>query len=45
VERTKTMVPIFGKAAVHAAQCAGVADQGAIAGYYMILGMSNYLTK
>lgn len=43
VESTKTMVPVFGKAAVHAAQCAGVADQGAIAGYYVILGISQFL--
>lgn len=43
VEATKNMTPIFGKAAVHAAQSAGVADQGAVAGYYMILGMCNYL--
>ena len=27
-ESTKSMVPVFGKAAVHAAQCAGIADQG-----------------
>ena len=31
VEATKDMVPVFGKAAVHAAQCVGVADQGAVA--------------
>ena len=43
VEKTKAMTPVFGKAAVHAAKCAGVPDQGAVAGYYMILGMYNYL--
>lgn len=43
VEATKDMVPVFGKAAVHAAQCAGVADQGAVAGYYKILGLSKYI--
>ena len=45
VEATKDMVPVFGKAAVHAAQCAGVEDQGAVAGYYKILGLSNYICK
>ena len=45
VESTKDMVPVFGKAAVHAEQCAGVPDQGAVAGYYKILGLSNYITK
>lgn len=43
VEATKTMTPVFGKAAVHAAQCVGVADQGAVAGYYKMLGLSNYI--
>lgn len=42
-EATKNMIPVFGKAAVHAAQCAGVADQGAIAGYYKILGLYHYI--
>ena len=45
VEATKDMVPVFGKAAVHAAACAGVPDQGAIAGYYKILGLSHYIKK
>lgn len=45
VEATKSMVPIFGKAAVHAAKCAGVPDQGAVAGYYKILGLYNYICK
>lgn len=43
VEATKTMTPVFGKAAVHAAQCVGVEDQGAVAGYYKVLGLSNYI--
>lgn len=43
VEATKNMVPVFGKAAVHAANCVGVADQGAVAGYYKILGLHNYI--
>ena len=41
VEATKNMIPVFGKAAVHAAQCEGVEDQGAVAGYYKILGLHN----
>ena len=45
VEATKDMVPVFGKAAVHAAQCAGVADQGAVAGCYMIQGLHDYICK
>lgn len=45
VEATKDMLPVFGKAAVHAAKCAGVADQGATAGYYKILGMCRYLSE
>ena len=43
VEETKNMAPVFGKAAVHAAQCKGIADQGALAGYYMLLAMKNYI--
>ena len=39
VEATKDMVPKFGKAAVFAAKAAGVADQGAVAGMYMIHGL------
>lgn len=42
-EATKDMVPVFGKAAVHAAQCAGVADQGAVAGCYLIQGLHDYI--
>ena len=45
VEATKSMVPVFGKAAVHAAKCASVPDQGAVAGYYKILGLYNYICK
>lgn len=45
VEATKDMLPVFGKAAVHAAKCTGVADQGATAGYYKILGMYRYLSE
>lgn len=45
VEATRSMIPVFGKAAVHAAQCAGVPDQGAVAGYYKILGLSNYIRR
>lgn len=43
VEATKDMVPVFGKAAVHAAQCVGVEDQGAVAGYYKILALNTYI--
>ena len=43
VQATKDMVPVFGKAAVHAAQCAGVPDQGAVAGCYMIQGLHDYI--
>ena len=39
VEATKDMMPKFGKAAVHAAKAAGVPDQGAVAGMYMIEGL------
>ncbi len=45
MESTKDMVPVFGKAAVHAAQSEGVPDQGAVAGYYVILGFSNYINQ
>lgn len=43
VDATCDMVPVFGKAAVHAAQCVGVPDQGATAGYYKMLGLSDYI--
>ena len=42
VEATRDMLPKFGKAAVHAAKAKGVVDQGALAGYYMLLGLKNY---
>lgn len=45
VEATKDMVPVFGKAAVHASKCKGIEDQGAVAGYYKILGLSNYINR
>ena len=43
VQASRDMVPVFGKAAVHAAQCAGVPDQGAVAGCYMIQGLHDYI--
>lgn len=45
VEATKNMTPVFGKAAVFAAKAIGTPDQGAIAGYYMLLGMQNYICR
>lgn len=42
VEATKSMAPKFGKAAVFAAKAQGVADQGAVAGYYMLVGLQRY---
>lgn len=45
VEATKDMVPVFGKAAVHAAQCVGVPDQGAVAGCYLIQGLKDAVCK
>ncbi|MCD8299676.1 MAG: DAK2 domain-containing protein [Clostridiales bacterium] len=45
VEATKNMVPVFGKAAVHAAQSAGIPDQGAVAGRYLIMGIYNYIVR
>ena len=39
VEATKSMLPKFGKAAVFASKAAGVPDQGAVAGMYMIQGL------
>ena len=45
VEATKTMVPVFGKAAVHAAQAAGVEDQGAVAGCYKIEAMKEFINQ
>lgn len=45
VEATKNMLPRYGKAAVFADKAKGVADQGAVAGYYMLLGMKRYFEK
>ena len=45
VEATKDMVPKFGKAAVHAAKAKGVADQGAVAGMYLLSGLRDYFVK
>ena len=45
MEATRDMVPVFGKAAVHAAQSNGVPDQGAVAGYYKIVALSSYINK
>ena len=43
VEATKSMTPVFGKAAVFAAKAIGTPDQGAVAGRYMLIGMQNYI--
>lgn len=43
VEATKAMTPKFGKAAVFAAKAAGVPDQGAVAGLYMLQGLKRGL--
>lgn len=43
VEATKAMVPVFGKAAVHASKASGVADQGAVAGYYLIQAIHDFI--
>ncbi len=45
VEATKDMKPKFGKAAVFEAKAKGIADQGATAGCYMVIGLQNYLKK
>lgn len=45
VEATKTMVPKYGKAAVHANVSRGVADQGATAGLVMVQGIADYILK
>ena len=39
VRATESMVPKFGKAAVHAAKAEGVPDQGAVAGKYLLEGL------
>jgi len=43
LEATRTMAPKFGKAAVHAAQCAGEIDQGAYAGCCLISAMADHI--
>ena len=43
VEATRDMKPVFGKAAVHANVAAGVPDQGAVAGLYLLKGMQKYI--
>lgn len=43
VEATKDMVPKYGKAAVFSAKAKGIADQGAVAGKYVIEGIRNYI--
>lgn len=45
VEATKSMTPVFGKAAVFAAKAIGTPDQGAVAGRYMLVGMQNYICE
>lgn len=45
VEATKDMLPSFGKAAVHADMAAGIPDQGACAGRYMLLGFREYIAS
>lgn len=44
-EATKQMVPKYGKAAVFAAHALGTADQGAIAGLYMMMGLQRAIRK
>lgn len=45
VENTKSMLPKYGKAAVHVNVADGVADQGAVAGLIMLQGMADYILK
>lgn len=45
VEATKDMTPKFGKAAVFANKAIGTPDQGAVAGQYMLQGLSRFLCK
>lgn len=44
VEATKEMLPKFGKAAVFSAKAKGIPDQGAVAGLYLLEGMSRYIS-
>lgn len=43
VEATKDMIPKYGKAAVFSAKAKGIPDQGAVAGMYLIEGLSRFL--
>ncbi len=45
VEATKSMKPLFGKAAVFAEKAVGTPDQGAIAALYMLIGMQEYICR
>lgn len=45
VEATKQMKPKFGKAAVFAAKAEGVADQGAVAGLYLLEGLNRFICQ
>ena len=45
VEKTKSMEPKYGKAAVHKAAALGTPDQGAYAGYFMLKGMADFLKQ
>lgn len=42
VEKTKDMLPKYGKAAVFAAKAKGVPDQGAMAGKYLFEGLARF---
>ena len=44
MEATKAMKPKFGKAAVHEAAAEGVADQGALACFYLADAMYRYIS-
>lgn len=43
LEATKEMEPKYGKAVVHKAKAKGVADQGALAGYFVVEGICTYI--
>ncbi len=45
VEATKNMKPKFGKAAVFSEKAIGVADQGAVAGMYMLQGLKRSIDR
>lgn len=44
-EATKNMKPVFGKAAVHEAASAGVCDQGATVGKYLVGAISDFINS